>query len=281
MRDEGADRGGGGEPEQARIGEVHRLTAPPSTASRRPGAERRERPARPRRSPPATAEPESTPDEVDPVLSTDVGATYREIDPNLIQPNPRQPRQVFDEEALSELVHSIREFGLMQPIVVRAVEVTDRKARAADMDRAHFARRNRLAVWPQHEHLGVRDRPADGNRRRAWGDVADEVPRREGRRLGRTIHVQQPLRPAGTNCSKRGVVRGKLLSSFVRSWHWLGLREKLNPISESSYNKPNRLLRRSAVVNRSPPMRFNTSKVSLPSARLGMLSRATTRGNGA
>ncbi|MBU9762999.1 ParB/RepB/Spo0J family partition protein [Mycobacterium sp. TNTM28] len=56
-------------------------------------------------------------------LSTgDVGATYREIDPNLIQPNPRQPRQVFDEEALNELVHSIREFGLMQPIVVRAVE---------------------------------------------------------------------------------------------------------------------------------------------------------------
>ncbi|MGV0679086.1 ParB/RepB/Spo0J family partition protein [Mycolicibacterium fortuitum] len=72
--------------------------------------------------PPATAEPASTPDEVDPVLSTDVGATYREIDPNLIQPNPRQPRQVFDEEALSELVHSIREFGLMQPIVVRAVQ---------------------------------------------------------------------------------------------------------------------------------------------------------------
>ena len=52
----------------------------------------------------------------------DVGATYREIDPNLIQPNPRQPRQVFDEEAQAELVHSIREFGLMQPIVVRAVE---------------------------------------------------------------------------------------------------------------------------------------------------------------
>jgi ParB family transcriptional regulator, chromosome partitioning protein len=54
--------------------------------------------------------------------STDIGAVYREIDPALIEPNPRQPRQVFDEEALAELVHSIREFGLMQPIVVRAVE---------------------------------------------------------------------------------------------------------------------------------------------------------------
>lgn len=49
------------------------------------------------------------------------GAVYREIEPSAIEPNPRQPRQVFDDEALAELVHSIREFGLMQPIVVRAL----------------------------------------------------------------------------------------------------------------------------------------------------------------
>jgi len=48
-----------------------------------------------------------------------IGAVYREINPSDIEPNPRQPRQVFDEEALAELVHSIREFGLIQPIVVR------------------------------------------------------------------------------------------------------------------------------------------------------------------
>lgn len=51
----------------------------------------------------------------------DIGAVYREIAPADIEPNPRQPRQVFDDEALAELVHSIREFGLMQPIVVREV----------------------------------------------------------------------------------------------------------------------------------------------------------------
>ncbi|WP_116373080.1 ParB/RepB/Spo0J family partition protein [Mycobacterium sp. MFM001] len=50
-----------------------------------------------------------------------MGAVYREIDPALIEPNPRQPRQVFDDESMAELVHSIREFGLMQPIVVRAL----------------------------------------------------------------------------------------------------------------------------------------------------------------
>lgn len=49
----------------------------------------------------------------------DIGAVYREIPVTSIQPNPKQPRQVFDDEALAELVHSIREFGVMQPIVVR------------------------------------------------------------------------------------------------------------------------------------------------------------------
>jgi ParB family chromosome partitioning protein len=51
-----------------------------------------------------------------------VGAVYRELDPTLIERNPRQPRQVFDDEALAELVHSIQEFGLMQPIVVRPLD---------------------------------------------------------------------------------------------------------------------------------------------------------------
>jgi ParB family chromosome partitioning protein len=37
-------------------------------------------------------------------------------------PNPRQPRQVFDEDALAELAQSIREVGLLQPVVVRPVE---------------------------------------------------------------------------------------------------------------------------------------------------------------
>ncbi len=49
----------------------------------------------------------------------EMGAIYREIPPAQIEPNPQQPRSVFDEEALAELEHSIREFGLMQPIVVR------------------------------------------------------------------------------------------------------------------------------------------------------------------
>ena len=53
--------------------------------------------------------------DLDPV----VGAVYVEIPPSDVVPNPRQPRQVFDTDALAELVHSIKEVGLLQPIVVR------------------------------------------------------------------------------------------------------------------------------------------------------------------
>lgn len=40
------------------------------------------------------------------------------IDPRILKPNPHQPRQVFDDETLSELADSIREHGVVQPIVI-------------------------------------------------------------------------------------------------------------------------------------------------------------------
>ncbi|KAB1149341.1 ParB/RepB/Spo0J family partition protein [Streptomyces luteolifulvus] len=48
-----------------------------------------------------------------------VGAHFAEIPLDSITPNPRQPREVFDEDALQELVTSIKEVGLLQPVVVR------------------------------------------------------------------------------------------------------------------------------------------------------------------
>lgn len=52
------------------------------------------------------------------VNDIEVGA-QDEIDINLIDPNPRQPRTVFDQDALQELVASIKEIGILQPPVVR------------------------------------------------------------------------------------------------------------------------------------------------------------------
>ncbi|MFE0453351.1 ParB/RepB/Spo0J family partition protein [Streptomyces sp. NPDC058914] len=48
-----------------------------------------------------------------------LGAHFAEIPLDAITPNPRQPREVFDEDALHELITSIKEVGLLQPVVVR------------------------------------------------------------------------------------------------------------------------------------------------------------------
>jgi ParB family transcriptional regulator, chromosome partitioning protein len=49
------------------------------------------------------------------------GARFAEIPVDQVTPNPRQPREVFEEEAMAELVHSIKEVGLLQPVVVRPI----------------------------------------------------------------------------------------------------------------------------------------------------------------
>jgi ParB family chromosome partitioning protein len=47
------------------------------------------------------------------------GARFGHLELSSIVPNPKQPRSVFEPEAFAELVHSIRELGVLQPIVVR------------------------------------------------------------------------------------------------------------------------------------------------------------------
>jgi len=54
-----------------------------------------------------------------PELVVPDGSWFAEVPAEQIVPNHVQPRQVFDEDAMAELVHSIREVGLLQPIVVR------------------------------------------------------------------------------------------------------------------------------------------------------------------
>ena len=62
-------------------------------------------------------------DDVDAAIEAELlavpGARLVHIDPHSIVPNHRQPRSVFDADDLAELVHSVREFGVLQPVVVR------------------------------------------------------------------------------------------------------------------------------------------------------------------
>ncbi len=95
------DPAGGPAPEQRRAD--HHPTERSEARARRAGTPETER-----------AEPDDRPT-VDPS-----NGYYTELPPEAIHPNPRQPRTVFDPEALDDLVRSIREVGLLQPIVVRA-----------------------------------------------------------------------------------------------------------------------------------------------------------------
>ena len=77
-------------------------------------------------------------DEVQEELVEVPGARLAHIDPHSIVPNPRQPRTNFDPEHFGELVHSVREFGVLQPVVVRTNEkgeyeliMGERRTRAA------------------------------------------------------------------------------------------------------------------------------------------------------
>ncbi len=81
-----------------------------------PGADLGGDAAGPPAPPPVSLVPAPAPDE--PAVGVP-GAQLREVSVDDVVPNPKQPRQVFDDEALDELTHSVREFGLLQPIVVR------------------------------------------------------------------------------------------------------------------------------------------------------------------
>jgi ParB family chromosome partitioning protein len=66
-------------------------------------------------------EPQQAQQPQQPELAPVEGAYFAELPVTAITPNPRQPRQVFEEEAMAELVHSVKEIGLLQPVVVRRV----------------------------------------------------------------------------------------------------------------------------------------------------------------
>ncbi|MFM1864781.1 MAG: hypothetical protein RL677_561, partial [Actinomycetota bacterium] len=68
------------------------------------------------------------------------GMQLSEVELNLIDANPKQPRKVFEEDAMNELAYSLREIGLLQPVVVRTkgknryeLIAGERRLRAAKM----------------------------------------------------------------------------------------------------------------------------------------------------
>ena len=96
------------------------------------------------------------------------GETILELDPRNLQPNPKQPRKFFDDEALEELAESIRKDGIQSPIVVRQ--------RAGTYELVSGERRTRAALM-----AGLKTVPA----------ICREVSDRDMLRLGLIENIQR------------------------------------------------------------------------------------------
>jgi ParB family chromosome partitioning protein len=81
------------------------------------------------------------------------GARLANLSPDDIVPNAAQPRSVFVQEELDELIHSIREIGVLQPIVVRPI--ADAPAGTPQYELVMGERRLRAT-----KHLGLATIPA-------------------------------------------------------------------------------------------------------------------------
>ena len=80
------------------------------------------------------------------------GVKLLAIDPTDIRPNSQQPRTQFDDEDLDQLEHSIREFGLFQPIVVRPIEDA--------VESPHFELIMGERRWRATKRIGLAEIPA-------------------------------------------------------------------------------------------------------------------------
>jgi ParB family chromosome partitioning protein len=135
------------------------------------------------------------------------GASFAELPIGSIQPNAAQPRQVFGEEAMAELVHSIREVGLLQPVVVRrTVRDTDDTAMLRDalLENLHRSQLNPLEEASAYQQL-LED----------FGCTHDELASRIGRsrpQISNTIRLLK-LGPA----VQRKVAAGVLSAGHARS----------------------------------------------------------------
>ena len=72
------------------------------------------------------------------IMTEDDGSLW--IDPNLLRPNPKQPRTEFDPKKLEELSESIRQHGILEPIIIEAADdgnfyiiAGERRTRASKM----------------------------------------------------------------------------------------------------------------------------------------------------
>jgi ParB family chromosome partitioning protein len=143
------------------------------------------------------------------------GAHFAELPIDSIEPNPRQPREVFDEEALAELVTSIREVGVLQPVVVR--EVGPQRYQLVMGERRWRASRGAgLQTLPAI----VRDTPDDALLRDA---LLENLHRQQLNPLEEAAAYQQLLQEFGATHEELAERLGRSRSHVTNTLRLLGL----------------------------------------------------------
>jgi ParB family chromosome partitioning protein len=162
-------------------------------------------------------------------------ARLADVPVDAVEPNPRQPREDFDEDAMSELAASIRSVGLLQPIVVREAE-PNRFQLVTGERRWRAARQAGLASVPaivratdddamlrdallenlQRQQLNpLEEAAAYGQLLEDFGTTHEELARRLGRSRGqisntlRLLHLSLPV--------QRRVAAGVLSAGHARA----------------------------------------------------------------
>lgn len=163
------------------------------------------------------------------------GARFAEIPVSAIVPNPQQPRTVFDEEALAELVASIHEVGLLQPVVVRPTtgdrfelvmgERRWRAATAAGLERVpaivretadEVLLRDALLENLHREQLNpLEEAAAYEQLLQEFGATHDELARRVGKSRSHVTNTLRLLRLSPT--VQRRVAAGVLTAGHARA----------------------------------------------------------------
>src|SRR6187431_740519 len=222
------------------------------------------------------------------------GARLANIDPHLIVPNPRQPRTHFDADDLAELVHSVREFGVLQPVVVRATDegtyeliMGERRTRAAreaglhsipavirDTADEHLLRDALLENLHRSELNPLEEASAYQQLLEDFGITQEELAGRIGRsrpQISNTIRLLKLPLPV-----QQRVAAGVLTAGHARAILSLGTPEAMQRLSDKIVNE-DLSVRAAEAAAKSPEAVASRPPKPQPGARRAHLDEVAER----
>ena len=141
------------------------------------------------------------------------------IDPKLLQPNPYQPRKTFDEEKINELAESIKEHGIIQPIVAEKHE-----------DKGYFIiageRRTRAAISLGLETVPVILRSFE-EKKKLEVALIENIQREDLNAIDEALAYQEIMELAAINQEELAKRVGKSRSAITNSLRILKLPEEM------------------------------------------------------